>query len=333
MVVGALAVAAPASADDAAQKDGQARFEEGIARVRAHDFEAALLSFRQAYAVTHSFAVVWNLALVEEKTNHPVEALGHFKEYLRVAPPTDPDRSRARKHIDGLNAAMGHIDVSAPTGAVITVDGTQSLGATPLGDPVDVLPGRHSVEARLGAVVRSLTVDALAGPTIRADFGGMVGPDAPASAPPGIAATRQADSLSSGAEPHPPDAAQGHSPSTARVITVASLAGAALISLGTGFYFALASHNDANIVAGFRSQYPSDECANNSSTAVCAQWRGAVNGQNTDAALSDVFYIGSGVLAAASVATFVWWPRESKGVSMWLVPTASPAGLGAAGRF
>ena len=105
-VIAALAAAAPAGADDTAQRDAQARFEEGLARVRADNLAGALVSFQQAYAVMHKPAVVWNLALVEEKTSRPVEALAHFREYLRTAPAADRRRrSSARGRVPGRGSA------------------------------------------------------------------------------------------------------------------------------------------------------------------------------------------------------------------------------------
>jgi len=336
IVVGLLAAASPARGDDAAQRDAQARFEEGLARVRSKDLEGALLSFEQAYTVMHKPAVVWNLALVEEKTNRAVEALAHFKEYLRVAPSADPDRPRCQKHIDGLNAATGHIDVAAPAGAAITVDGTRALGATPFTDPVDVAPGHHDVEARLGTMVKTLGVDALAGQTMQADFRGM---GAPPVAAPGATAPQAEGGPPPGSEPPPPppDTAQKQGTFfTPRVITAASLAGAAVIALGTGVGFAVAATSNQGTAQGYASQHPNACSSFAPIPDVCASWRGAVNGQNTDTTLSYVGYIAAGVFAAASVATYLLWPSEAKStVSTWIMPTVSPAGvgLGAVGRF
>ena len=71
ILAGVLAVAPPAWGADPAERDAQARFDEGIVRVKAGDLEGALLSFRQAYALVHRPVIVWNLALVEEKTTTP----------------------------------------------------------------------------------------------------------------------------------------------------------------------------------------------------------------------------------------------------------------------
>ena len=331
IAVAALAVAVPARADDTVRRDAEARVEEGLARVRAHDLEGALQSFRQAVALMRKPEIMWNLALIEEKTNHPVDALAHIKEYLRLAPGTDPDRPRAQKHVDALNAAAGHISVAAPTGAAITLDGTQPLGAAPLAEIVDVSPGHHDVEARLGTLVKTVPVEALAGQTIQADFRGM---DASTATAPGATAP-QADRGPPAGEPPPPDTAQsGPRFFTPRMVTAVSLGGAAIVSLGTGVGFALAASSNASTAAGYAKENP-NACANSVSTPACTQWKGAVNGQNTDTTLSYVFYATSGLLAAGSIVTLLLWPSEPKNVSAWIVPTASPAGfgLGAAGRF
>src|SRR5271169_4109561 len=92
-----LAASSPARADDdRANREAEARFKEGLARVKSRDYEAARLSFAQAYAVLHRPLILWNLALSEEKTDHPLDALGHFRQVAREAP-SDADRANAQK--------------------------------------------------------------------------------------------------------------------------------------------------------------------------------------------------------------------------------------------
>ena len=238
-------------------------------------------------------------------------------------PESEPDRPRGQKHVDTLNALTGHIDAVAPAGAAIVVDGTRPLGVTPLADTIDVPPGHHDVEGHLGTLVKTVGLEAPAGHTVVADLRraripqGSTAPQADAGAP------------AAPVVPVSPDTAQaGGTFFTPRVITAGSLAVAALASLGTGLAFGAASSNNASTVAGFVGQYPSDYCAHNGASSVCSQWKSARDAQNTDTTLSYVFYAGAGVLAAASAATFLLWPREPKTASMWMVPTASPTGLG-----
>src|SRR5580704_14125562 len=70
--------------DREALRQARARFEEGVAEAKGGNFEAARLSFAQAYAVHPSAVVLWNLALTEEKTGRAVDALTHFKQWTRA---------------------------------------------------------------------------------------------------------------------------------------------------------------------------------------------------------------------------------------------------------
>src|SRR5258706_12731827 len=149
VLIGGLLVAAPAgalAADDPATREAQARFEEGLTRVKAENFEAARVSFAQAYAVLHRPSILWNLALVEEKSGRGLEALAHFRDYVRQFPSED-DRAGAQKHFDALMAQAGHIEGQAPVGAQVTVDGGRT-GIAPLAAAVDVKTGRHPVQGR-----------------------------------------------------------------------------------------------------------------------------------------------------------------------------------------
>ena len=71
-----VALGAPTIAsaqDEGAKHDAQARFEEGMKRVRSGDFEGGRLAFIQAYAVLKNPDILWNLALSELKSSHPLE--------------------------------------------------------------------------------------------------------------------------------------------------------------------------------------------------------------------------------------------------------------------
>jgi hypothetical protein len=329
-VVAVLAAAASARADDTAQRDAQARFEEGLARVRADNLAGALVSFQQAYAVMHKPAVVWNLALTEEKTGRPVDALGHFREYLRVAPAVDPDRARAQKHIDGLLAATGHIDVAGPVGAAITVDGTQAVGATPLAEAIDVTPGHHEVEARLGTVVKTVGIDALAGQTMHADFRGMDTAAAP-GAPGATAPQAEGATPPPGSEPPPPVPEQpsAYVAPTARLVTVIAVGGAAVLAGGAGLAFGLASTDKASAANSLRGQ--TGNCIG-VTTGKCAQLASDTSTQQSDHVASTALWVVGGVLAAGAVGAFFVWPRAA---AVSVAPAVGPAsaGLTAVGTF
>jgi len=331
ITIGALVAATPALADDVAQRDAQARFEEGLARVRNRDFEGALVAFQEANSVIKKPAVVWNLALTEEKTNRPVDALAHFREFLRESPPTDPDRVRAQTHIDSLNAATGHIDVAAPAGAVITLDGTRAVGATPLADPVDVVPGHHDIEARLQTAVRTVSIDVVGGQTTRADLSVLSAgptPGATALQPSGEPPSAPAD-----APPVPTDR-PARPVSTERLITVIGVGTAAVVAAGAGLVLGIESSNQASAAAALRTK--GLNCAGVTSTD-CQNLASDVSAQKSDHTASTVMWVVGGVLAAGAVGAFFLWPKGSVGASgsVTVAPAVGPtsAGFAAVGTF
>jgi len=343
IVAGALGVAVPASsrADDKAVRDAQARFEEGLGRVKAGDFEGARLSFAQAYTVLHKPDILWNLALSEQKSGHLVDALDHFRELGRLAT-SDADRASAGNHVSELMAQTGHIEVLAPAGARVSVDGA-AAGVAPLAQPVDVFPGKHHVEARTAQGTKTADAETVAGQLAHVSF--MVA-DAPAAGAGAGAGTLGAagsspapgaSAASSGDAPAPmtppPDTVMPENagrPSTARIVTVAAIGGLAVVAGGMGLGFGLASNGDADKATTLRQQNP--DCSG-SSSAGCQQLKDTVNAQHDGAVLSRVFWVTGGVLAVGAVATWFLWPKASASVTaagVSVVPMIGPGSAGAA---
>ena len=145
----ALVVASLSStaAAETPQQIAETHFRAGLKLYNQDSFEAARLEFLQAQAVFPRLSVLRNLALCELKTNRPLEALHHLRTYL--ADPASDSRDYAKKNLDDAYARTGHVTVRAVEGAAVSVDG-QGQGNAPFKDPVDVTPGKHILEARLG---------------------------------------------------------------------------------------------------------------------------------------------------------------------------------------
>src|SRR5260370_20199727 len=111
-----------------------------------------------------------NLALCEERTGRATEALIHFKQVTRDALATDADREDAQTHAAGLAGLVGHIEVKAPVGVVLMVDGGSAAGTTPLSEPLDVTPGHHVIEAKLAQGTQAVVVDLSPGQVTRIRF-------------------------------------------------------------------------------------------------------------------------------------------------------------------
>jgi hypothetical protein len=331
LVLAAGLATAPARADDKAMRDAQARFEEGLHRVKAGDFEAARVSFTEAYAVLKKPDILWNLALAEQKSGHPVDSIVHFKQFKALAK-SDRERAGADRHIAELAPLTAHIDVAAPSGANVSVDGAIA-GTAPLPEALDVGAGHHTVEVALAqGARRSADVDAIVGQVVRVSFvqaDGTLVPAAPAPAPPPAPAAAAAPSPA----PAPaalPDAPPPDQPGTfwdARGITVVSLGGLAVVSAALGLSFGIVSNNDSSTASTLRQQNPS--CAGSTSSG-CSQLASTTSAQHGAYVTSEVFWIGAGVLAVGAVATYFLWPRHSSSTAaIRIVPAATPGGAGA----
>jgi hypothetical protein len=346
-LVTALSSAALANGG-AAEHEAQARFEEGIARVKAGNFDGARVSFTQAYAVLRRPYILWNLALAEEKTGHVLDALEHFKDFARGRQDGD-ERGGAQKHVAELMAQTGHLDVLARGGSQVFVDGAPE-GTVPLTDSVDVAPGRHHVEAHTPQGDREVDVDVEAGQVLRVtllpatESTGSAGPvpasNAPAPSVPseGAVSAMQTARPSIAAPPaHSSDGASSNESSRRRTIVVVVAGATAAVSIAVGAYFALQSESDASTAAGFRALHTSDYCfqVTSANGTVCKQWNDAMQAQNRDAALSTVFYVTGGILAVGAVATWFLWPRGGTGAWALLTPAVTPGGCGlsAVGQF
>lgn len=304
LFVPSVAMAQP----DTARRDAEARFKEGLARVQSGDFEAARLAFVQAYAVLKSADVLWNLALSEMKSNHPLEALAHFKEYMRDARTSEPDRAKARKYVDELHARVGRVTVDAPAGATIVVDGRTLPQVAPLGEPVDVTPGEHFVEARIGERSRSMRLDAAAGVVVVAQFRAdelSGGAGAAGAAGAGGASTAPVNGGSNGVVSPPPEEKADQ---TARYVVSGALVGVGLIAAGTAVAFAISSSSSKDEADRLLSGAAPNVCARNA-TPDCAALDDARRSEIDKANMALGLGIASAGLVAGGVATFFLWPK------------------------
>jgi hypothetical protein len=369
VVIAALSIGAPPdsrAADDPAIRDAQARFEEGLDRVKSGDYEAARISFAQAYAVLKRSAILWNLALAEEKTGHWVDALSHFKRVARDTNASSGDRGDAERHANGLTSKTGHIDVQAPPGTTLRVDGDAVEGVAPFAEPLDVMPGHHQVDARLADISQACPVDILAGQVAHLSFDAAAtavpraaaassgvestAPAGPSGAPdaaapgaeasgatasnaPATSATAGLDGgVAPGAESLGPEGLASASP--ARVITVSLLGGAALVAAGIGITLGLASQDNRNQAATARAQinqsHPGDTgCFAASAAAQCRTLNDDVHAENRDAAGSNALYVTAGVLAVGGLAAWFLWPRsDGEPKAAWIAPAFGPSQVG-----
>jgi len=303
-----------------------------MAAVRAGKYDEARLAFAQARAVIPSLDILWNLALAEEKSGHAADALGHFRQFDREAS-SEIDRAPVQKHIADLAAVTGHVNVKAPAGAQIYVDGAQAAVA-PLPGPIDVSPGRHAIEGRVtGAPSKSLTLDVLAGQTLDAALMLDVPPASPGADATAGAAAPGAAATMPGAPPGETPQPQGaNGPSTDKIVTVVALGGAAVAAAGIAIGFGVAAGQDSNKADSLRQQNPNCDVP----SAGCQSLSQATSDQHNHFMISMVMWSVTGALAGGAAVTWFIYPNtKPQAAGVRVVPTIGKdsGGLTVLGSF
>lgn len=157
----------PAIADEDKSVAAQ-MFATGKDLFKRKDYDGARAAFTRAYAIDPQARYLWDLALSESLSDHPVEALGHFRQYIALPDASDDHRRKARTAITDLMAKTARVVVEVPDGSAVTADGQD---VAPSADhELDLLPGKHTIEAHAGTRSGSVTIEAKAGETTRAEI-------------------------------------------------------------------------------------------------------------------------------------------------------------------
>ncbi len=342
-----MAFAAPSrgqtAAEDPTTAMARARFKEGVDFYDKGEFDQARVSFLQAYALKKHPAVLLNLAWSCLKSGHALEGERYFKQFLSEGKDiTDKQRADASDGLAQTHAKLGRVDVIAPPGTEVTIDGDK-VGTTPLAEPVSVEAGAHTVKFKASdGTTDTESVSVLGGEKAAARFArpaaaGPFPPPAPAqtseaepaSPPPVAEAPREAT------EP-PPKKEAAASVSKKSIFAapdnmapiyvggVLTLAGAG-VAIGMSVAKGQAQNRADSTAALIRSNggrrcspptYDPSVIAHptgaqqNSLAAACAAFTSDNNDVDTDALMGN---IAVGVGAAALLGTVIYWLASSKG--------------------
>ncbi len=287
----ALLFASSAQADDSRTAEAEARFKEGLELADSGQFDAARLKFLQALQMKRVASILFNLAAAEMKGGHDVEAIEHYRAFLRLAPAdpriTDAQTDAAKQRIAKLLGNVGQIEIDAPPETKITID-ERTLDETPT-EPVPVDAGKRVVKGTLNGKTVSVAVSPRAGEVVKAklDFGA--------------------------GEPFvsPPAEVGGGERTTAGWVVPIGLGVVGVAGVVMGAAFASASSSSKEELDRQREASPG-VCAS-PRDAECAAYEEQVSTVNTQATLAWVGY-GVGALGlGAAVATFFLLPKSSSG--------------------
>jgi len=303
------ALAQPAPTPEEVQQ-AQVRWNEGKAFFDSGNFEAARVAFKQAYTVFPHPVFLQNLGEAELRTGRNVEAARHFEAFLRASSSaSSAQRDLAKKSLRRAAETLGSMVIEANADdAEIRVD-DEVVGRTPLGSlEWYVEPGRHVVVARKEGYLdgsEQVFVPAGAAKTVVVRVQRVAGGADASSAVPGAPGAE--------ASAGPPKRAE-RTPLSPRTLVVAGGAVLTLAALTVGTVYAVRVGSDASHVESARARLPEPErgCVGDAAPpGVCDELARYRTRLPVDQNARNVAFGVAGVLGAATIVTFLVWPRRS----------------------
>jgi hypothetical protein len=134
-----------------AEKRARASFKAAVGKFDAGDYEAAVALFREAYGLNPSWKLLYNIGQCEAALKRHGEALDVFEQYLSQGGDEVPveRREEVLAEVKRLRELSGSIEVAAPEGALVVVDGVER-GRAPLSGRIRLAAGvDHAVRIEL----------------------------------------------------------------------------------------------------------------------------------------------------------------------------------------
>jgi hypothetical protein len=303
------------AADPAAEQAAKKRFAQGSLLFKQGNYEAARAAFLDAYGLAPMGFILRNVAASEMRLGKPLDALRHLRGALAAPDLSSDRRAVVQKDLDEAYSATGHVGLNVADGAAVSVDGTAVEGQAPFKDPIDVMPGHHVFDARLGPRTAHVEAEVKAGAVQNVTL------DLPPPPPPPATVTASPVALPPPPAEQPSQVSEGFW-TTRRDVGVV-VTGVGLVALGVGLGFDVASQNHASNATGI--QLSSTACTGVSQPAGCNTFRSEQDAQRSDATLSRVF-LGVGIAGAVAGVVLFFWPSSPSRVA--LGPMATPYGGG-----
>lgn len=147
----------PHPEDAQAARDARGHFQEGMTHYAARHFRRAIEDFTLAARLVPSADLWFNIARSHEELQEHDRAVEYYERYLRdrVDP---PDRDAVQTRIEALREraeaariarrnlpTTGTLRISANRDEALVQVDAAAVGATPLSEPLELSPGRHSL--------------------------------------------------------------------------------------------------------------------------------------------------------------------------------------------
>jgi len=118
--------------------------QQGVRAFRDGRFSDAIRYFLSAYRLGAPSSELWNVARSRERMDDAETAASAIQQYLAQQDLSTQDRAEAERELQALRGRPSVLTViTVPSGAVVTVDGKQTAGPTPVS--LEIRPGPHTI--------------------------------------------------------------------------------------------------------------------------------------------------------------------------------------------
>ncbi len=119
----------------------------GVQRFRDGHYADAIRYFEAAFRLGGPSSELWNVARSRERIDDAEGACISIDEYLARHDLSPEDRAEAEREAQALRTRASVLSVTTtPAGALVTVDGTQAPGQTPIS--LEIRAGPHTLVVR-----------------------------------------------------------------------------------------------------------------------------------------------------------------------------------------
>ena len=298
-------------------------FGEGLQLFSQKDFNHARMKFAEAYSKYPSPNSLLNLARAEQLMGECVDAVMHYRAYIAL--PENPrissfDRGSATIKLNECLAKIGRVQVNAPRGAHVTVDGLARVW-TP-GEPLDVPAGTHRIDIAFENLTKSRTTTPGEGEVTTVTWEEPAPPPPPPEVkaveppppqpppPPPQVETRIETKIVEVKVEKPPEWKQESKWPTGKVVAAVGLGVVAVGSFIAAPSFLAASLSSARDADNLSKQLGSSFCnpsGPNVNSPQCIQLQGQRSDQSTFGALSATFFVLGTLAIAADIVVLVAW--------------------------
>ncbi len=133
--------------------------QAGVRAFKEGRFGDATRLFRAAYRRGAPVSELWNIARCEERMDDGERAAKTIEEYLAQRDLGPTERAEGERELRALSSRPSQVTITTvPSGAVVVIDGKQTVGPTPLS--VELSAGQHSISVQhegFATEVRPLT--------------------------------------------------------------------------------------------------------------------------------------------------------------------------------